>query len=399
MTTRQSAYISRFQMIRPRYQVPQEDLLKWLASAHARSDVAANSDARAKTPTSTVELNAETERMLELFNRIGCKPDKIATRGTDVEDVVSYEHPRSRVYALSKEQPNGADIEQRTKVFEEIADRILEEFYPESASAPDHLVHVSCTGYISPSAAQKIVDLRHWNETTAVTHNYHMGCYAAFPAVRQAIAFVAAEPSSTIDIVHTEICSLHLNPLDHRPEQMVVQSLFADGYIKYSVTEQPEVGPSLKILAPIQEFIIPNTGKLMSWQPASWGMSMTLAKEVPAAAASHVERFLSMLLMKADLTLEGAQQSAVFAIHPGGPLIIDSIQDLLRLQDHQVAHSKGVLRDYGNMSSATLPHIWQRLLNDSKVVDGQVIVSLAFGPGLTIFGSVLRKIAKREELG
>ncbi len=78
-------------------------------------------------------------------------------------------------------------------------------------------------------------------------------------------------------------------------------------------------------------------------------------------------------------------------MHPGGPRIIDRVREVLELTDAQVQTSRDVLFDCGNMSSATLPHIWQRLLEDRAVARGTPIVSLAFGPGLTMCGALLEK--------
>ena len=80
-------------------------------------------------------------------------------------------------------------------------------------------------------------------------------------------------------------------------------------------------------------------------------------------------------------------KKAVFAIHPGGPKIIDSIAHGLDLSEEQVSASIKILKSRGNMSSATLPHVWQQILSENYE-DRQPIVSLAFGPGLSIFGSI-----------
>jgi predicted naringenin-chalcone synthase len=81
----------------------------------------------------------------------------------------------------------------------------------------------------------------------------------------------------------------------------------------------------------------------------------------------------------------------VFAVHPGGPRIIDRVRERLELTQAQVQASRDVLFAFGNMSSATLPHVWMQLANDPCVSSGTLIVSLAFGPGLTMCGAMFRK--------
>jgi predicted naringenin-chalcone synthase len=78
---------------------------------------------------------------------------------------------------------------------------------------------------------------------------------------------------------------------------------------------------------------------------------------------------------------------SIFAIHPGGPKIIDSVQEVLELSDNQIKESRKILFERGNMSSATLPHVWSEILGNNYPI-GTNVISFAFGPGLTLFGSV-----------
>jgi predicted naringenin-chalcone synthase len=111
---------------------------------------------------------------------------------------------------------------------------------------------------------------------------------------------------------------------------------------------------------------------------------------VPDRVAGPLRGFVIELYRRAGLDL-GAIERSVFAVHPGGPKIIDRVREVLELSGAQVQTSRDVLFDCGNMSSATLPHIWQRLLDDPAVRRGTPIASLAFGPGLTVCGAVLEK--------
>jgi predicted naringenin-chalcone synthase len=119
---------------------------------------------------------------------------------------------------------------------------------------------------------------------------------------------------------------------------------------------------------------------------------MTLARDVPDKIARSLSPFLATLLQQAGQS-SAAVETAVFAIHPGGPKIVDQVAATLKLRESQIAHSRSVLRERGNMSSATLPHIWQAITRSSTVQAGDLVVSLAFGPGLTLSGAVLQKVA------
>lgn len=120
-------------------------------------------------------------------------------------------------------------------------------------------------------------------------------------------------------------------------------------------------------------------------------MHMTLTRDVPERIAGALRPFVSELFSKAGLSLAHELRHAVVAVHPGGPKIIDQVQQLLELEPPQVQASRDVLFEYGNMSSATLPHVWHRVLSDDGVRPGTLVVSLAFGPGLTMCGGIFRK--------
>jgi predicted naringenin-chalcone synthase len=377
------AFMTEFESIRPKHSLPQQDALEWLAQAHARAEAVREGR----------EENSELlfNKMMCRLERYACSPEKISSRGFEVDDLGSSDWEAMKIYRITSSTSLGLGMLERSRFYADVAKKVFQQLYPEKSKAPDHLIHVTCTGYSSPSAAQQIVDERKWNGKTNITHAYHMGCYASLPAVRMAQGFIASSYQK-VDIVHNEICSLHLNPLDHAPDQLVVQSLFADGHIKYSLFPATLRDRTGFEIYNVHELLIPGTTDQMSWVSADWGMKMTLSGDVPRQVASHLEGFLKNLLGPSGFELEDILKDAIFAIHPGGPRIIDEIQDLLKIENHQTRHSRGVLHQFGNMSSATLPHVWKSILEDPEVKPGTLIVSLVFGPGLTIFGATSRKI-------
>lgn len=371
--------LSDFQLIRPTYETSQAETLDWMVDAHARAESAKG--------LSEEEATVFRQALKEKIWHVGCKPDRIEKRGHILADYRHRDWDRMDIYRLN-ESPSGKDLSARNKIFESHVDGIFERYYPEESSAPDDLIHVSCTGYVSPSGAQKIASKRNWGMRTTVTHAYHMGCYGAFPAIRMATGFLNSSPDKErADIVHTEICCLHTNPSLHQLDQLVSQSLFADGFIKYSASKKADQ-THYKILG-LKEEIIPDSTQSMTWNVASWGNQMYLAKEVPVLIARNLQGYLKRLCEKAGLELGQVLEKALFAIHPGGPKILAHIQDLLKLTDAQMAYSFKILKSYGNMSSATLPHIWEAVSREAA--DKTLVVSLAFGPGLSISGSIMEK--------
>ncbi|MES2200375.1 MAG: 3-oxoacyl-[acyl-carrier-protein] synthase III C-terminal domain-containing protein [Chlamydiota bacterium] len=374
--------LTDFSIIRPKKEMTQEEILTWMAKANTKAE-----GLRQKgSLTPDLALEFQTTMQKRLFS-LGLGEGKIQKRAIQALNYLR----------LEDEWPvaEGMTFKQRSHYFDLEASQALEDFYKEGSIPPAHLIHVSCTGYVAPSSAQKLVSKRNFGAHTNVTHAYHMGCYASIPAIRIAQGFLQ-DPSlsqSQVDIVHTELCTLHINPLLHEPEQLVVQTLFADGFIKYSVT--PKSGSlkksgSLDLLS-LHEEILPSSTLSMSWVCENFGMQMTLAKDIPSILSNHITKFLHTLIEKGGLDPHKTLTTAFYAIHPGGPKVIQKIAKLLALSDEQTYHSKQVLYNFGNMSSATLPHIWEKMVHDPEVLAKSLILSLAFGPGLTISGALYEK--------
>ncbi|HND20173.1 MAG TPA: 3-oxoacyl-[acyl-carrier-protein] synthase III C-terminal domain-containing protein [Acidobacteriota bacterium] len=393
--TRLVIALTDFQHLQPGCVSAQATITGWLGWAHANAQEKIH---HSEETFDRVGFEAHIQRLLRRLNH---RADAVVTRQHALKDFLHFDQSAMRIFG-SDQPPTGAVAQDRMAFFQEIATTAFAEFFPLSDSPPTDLIHVTCTGYLSPSSAQHLVEKRQWSTVTRVTHAYHMGCYAAFPALRLAAGFLSRErfegnSSARVDVVHTELCTLHLNPTLHSIEQLVIQSLFADGLIKYSaINLESETGvesPHLTVLAQ-HEQILPDSADAMTWVCSEWGMHMTLARTVPELIARALPAFLETLSRKAGFDAESLRTSARFAIHPGGPKIVAEIQSLLSLSEVQVAASKQVLAECGNMSSATLPHIWERLLKDDAIPSGTLIVSLAFGPGLTMCGSVMEKQAE-----
>jgi predicted naringenin-chalcone synthase len=375
-----------FRVLLPRYHRPQEEGFAWLAAAHARSDATASGRENA--------FEESCLRMERLVRRFGCSARHIGWRRSELGDFMHTDWHRMLIFNLY-ERPEGQSLGCRNRFFAEIANRTLERFFAGEHDPPSELLHVTCTGYASPSPIQRLIELKQWHSHTRATQIYHMGCYAAIPALRVAAGLLQTAQNGArprAEIVHTELCTLHFDPRDHSPEQLVVQSLFADGHVRYAMTPDHSPGDdaALRILSAHEESV-PGSLDDMTWVLSESGFRMTLSPDVPAKIAAALPGFLTRLFAGAGENYETLRDRSIFAIHPGGPKIIDSIQELLCLSDAQIAFSRSVLYEHGNMSSATLPHIWARVNTDPAVRSDTPIVSLAFGPGLTIAGALFKK--------
>lgn len=350
--------------------------------------------------------------MRDKFARYAVSPDQINRRQlvlfprirdvrfSDGELVLAEPKEKHlRLYADAKDT-KGYDLKERHASYGKIVGDCLAELYDENAKAPDDLIHVTCSGYLAPSPVERMVARKEWFDTT-VTHSYHMGCYGAFPAIKMAHGFLSSSlcsgmpPRERVDIVHTELLSGHHNIENSDVENIITMSLFADGFIKYSVCSDDHARrhglPGLRILA-FNEHLLPNSADDMTWVPAAHQFQMTLSVMVPVVIKQHVRAFVVALLRRIDIDFERNRAALMFAIHPGGPKIVEHIQGELGLRDDQVAISKKVFRENGNMSSATIPHILKGILEEKAIAPGTRVVAIGFGPGLTVTGLVLEKL-------
>ena len=386
-----SYIIDNFKIIRPSFEGNQSECLDWLAKAHAYVRTTYETDS--SKGKSLAENVIFMRRMVEKFC---CNQEKIAKRGSEIADFLHSNFSEMKIFNLVQSQ-FGASMQDRMKFFADSTTQVFEKFYSDIISPPADLIHVTCTGYSSPSPAQLLVSNKNWGGLCNVTNAYHMGCYASIPALRMAQGFLSQathlKDEQRVDIVHTELCTLHFNPSLHTAEQFVIQSLFADGYISYSIFNKNNhvASPyknSFEILS-LQEVIFPECHDAMTWQLSSFGFSMSISRSVPSIIAENVENFLENMFKKAGYSFAEEKENIIFAIHPGGPKIIEYIADILNLTADKIQFSKEILNKYGNMSSATLPHIWE-YISGAQIRKNSLVVSLAFGPGLTIAGVVMR---------
>lgn len=374
-------YLRDFKVIRPNYEESQEHLLDWVVNAHVGTTMRTNG-------WNEQDENCQSfaAGLRETLFKIGLGKNKIHKRGFQIQDCRHQKWDEMEIYNIAV-MPEGYLLDKRMEFFTQACSEVFEQMYGQNDQLPPHLIHVTCTGYVAPSPAQRLVSSRSNGKNTTVTHAYHMGCYGAIPAVRIAMGHYAVENQQS-DIVHTELCSLHMNPAQHSMDQLVVQSLFADGFIRYSLGAKGD-GPGFKILG-VSEQIIEDSVTKMTWDCNEWGFQMSLSKDIPVHIRRNVDAYLDRLAEKSGITRDELN-TAHYAIHPGGPKIVEQISEKLGLEPDQVRHTVAVLQDYGNMSSATLPHIWERILKDETIKPKERIVSMAFGPGLTICGAVFEK--------
>jgi predicted naringenin-chalcone synthase len=252
-----------------------------------------------------------------------------------------------------------------------------------------HLVTASCTGASSPGFDLDLVDALPLRAGVARTHVGFMGCHAAINALSVAGAIATADAEACVLVCCVELCSLHFDA-SQRPDAMIANALFADGAAAcliggdHSRDESiddvlgRDASPSRPRLLATASHVVPGTRDLMSWRIGDAGFEMTLSATVPAVVREHLRPWLSERLGELGLTIDGVRG---WAVHPGGPRVLESVDAALTPPIDALDASRRVLKDHGNMSSATVLFILDALLERG---DALPAVLLAFGPGITI---------------
>ena len=250
-----------------------------------------------------------------------------------------------------------------------------------------HVVITTCTGFFAPGPDVMLVRRLGLRPTVERTIVGFMGCYAGFNGMRTAAQIVGADPDAVVLLVSVELCTLHFQRRDD-PDFIVANALFGDGAAAAVFGAPGRHGPGRLRLLGALSAVQPETLDQMTWRVGNHGFEMRLSIEVPRLLRGAIHPFVGTLLDAA-----GVDRDAVggWAIHPGGPAIVEQVGDALDLEAAELAPSLEVLRDHGNMSSPTVFFVLDELLRRRATggpADGP-IVALGFGPGLTLEGAVL----------
>lgn len=238
-----------------------------------------------------------------------------------------------------------------------------------------HMVTASCTGFQAPGLDVQLIARLGLARTVERTAVGFMGCHGALNALRVAASFVEADPRRIALVSAVEICSLHFF-YGWEPDKVLANALFADGAAAAIV----RAGEGRRILA-AGSCVVPDTESAMSWTIGDRGFEMTLDRAVPDLIRTHAAPWLRSWLEQHDLALADVR---AWAIHPGGPRIIDAVADALDLDDEQTRPSRRILAEHGNMSSPTVLFILDQLRDQPGPC-----VAIGFGPGLAIEAALL----------
>ena len=255
-----------------------------------------------------------------------------------------------------------------------------------------HLVTVTCTGFWAPGLDVTLIRQLSLPADCERVQVGFMGCHGAINGMRTAAAIAESNPRAVVLLVCVELCSLHYQ-YGFQTDRLVSGSLFADGAAAAVITggnlplsSAPDASPATDALptratgriVATGSWLIGDTEDWMTWTIGDHGFEMTLSNRVPSIIRAQLRPFLERWLAGSGRTMD---QIGGWCVHPGGPRILQSVQEACGLSDEKLVASRTVLREHGNMSSATMLFILERFRRAQLA--GPYLM-LGFGPGLEI---------------
>ena len=241
----------------------------------------------------------------------------------------------------------------------------------------DFIITVSCTGIMIPSVDAYLINKLEMKQDIVRLPVTEMGCVAGISGMIYANNFLKANPNKRAVVIAVESPTSTFQIDDFSMVNIVSAAIFGDGSActilsSYDDDQGPEI-----INDGMYHFY--NAEHMMGFELRNSGLQMVLDKEVPETIAAHFPKFIHPFLKENDLTIEDVDH---LIFHPGGKKIVQTVEGLFGALGKNIDHTKAVLKEYGNMSSATVLYVLERFI-DQGVKEGDIGLMLSFGPGFT----------------
>ena len=326
-----------------------------------------------------VDGERDERRLAALYRRSG-----VASRHSVLEDGAE-----ERLFPLG---PHGGEQSARTSermrlyaakalpLAAEAARKALREADADPATIT-HLVTVSCTGFAAPGLDVGLIHELGLPPAVTRTQVGFMGCHGLLNGLAVADAFARSAAGSRVLLSSTELCTLHFRN-GSGADRVVANALFADGAGALVGSALAGATPGWSLIGS-GSVVLPQTEEQMGWRIGDHGFEMELSAQVPETIERALASWISSWLDRFGIGIDDVK---TWAIHPGGPRVLDACESSLGLSSGACRVSREVLRECGNMSSATVLFILERLFRDGAPPP---CVLLAFGPGLVVEAALL----------
>ena len=255
----------------------------------------------------------------------------------------------------------------------------------------NRLITISCTGFFAPGLDYFLIEEFNIPHSVKRTNIGFMGCAASLIGVNSVFEAMNSTKDNNTNtlVVSVELCSLHLQTEPTR-DNILANMIFADGCAAalFSNVKTNQSETKLEIINTASH-LFDNSAEFMGWKIGNFGFEMTLSSELPKIILESAVPALEKILSGMNISVNEIRH---WALHPGGRAILDSLQNGLSLSEEQMQHSRKVLKNYGNMSSASVLFVLKEILDSKIVKHGEYLCAVAFGPGLTMEAVIFKGI-------
>ncbi len=255
------------------------------------------------------------------------------------------------------------------------------------ANEIERLITISCTGFFAPGLDYYLIDRFKFPASVKRTNIGFMGCAASligFNTVLESMSQLRSANGKTL-LVSVELCSLHLQTEPTR-DNILANMIFADGCAAALFNNSQSATKGLQLLS-TSSHLFKNSAEYMGWKIGNFGFEMLLSSELPKIILNEAAPVLKNILAQYNLS---SDQITHWALHPGGRAILDSLQNGMKISDEKMIPSRTVLKNYGNLSSASILFVLKELMKNSPLKNNEIVCAVAFGPGLTMEVAILK---------
>jgi len=249
----------------------------------------------------------------------------------------------------------------------------------------DLIITTSCTGFMIPSLDAYLANALELSLHVKRLPVTELGCASGAAALARTFDYLGAFPNQSVLVVAVELPSLTFQMCDLSAANIVSSALFGDGAAAVLLRGKPRAEKP-RILA-TESTLLPQTTGLMGFDLKDSGLHIVLSAEIPEVVCAEVPGLVERFLGRQGLTITAVTH---FLLHPGGRRVLDGLAQCLRLSAAQTVVSRTILRNYGNLSSASVLVILDRFLTTEHTRSGDLGLLLAFGPGFSAEAVLLR---------
>lgn len=251
----------------------------------------------------------------------------------------------------------------------------------------ERLITISCTGFFAPGLDYYLIDRFKFPASVKRTNIGFMGCAASligFNSVLESMSQLQNANGKTL-LVSVELCSLHLQTEPTR-DNILANMIFADGCAAALFDNAQSATRGLQLLS-TSSYLFKNSAEYMGWKIGNSGFEMLLSSELPKIILNDAAPELKNILAQHNLSPD---QITHWALHPGGRAILDSLQNGMNISEEKMTPSRTVLKNYGNLSSASILFVLKELMKNTALKNDEMVCAVAFGPGLTMEVALLK---------